>query len=92
MTRSLLLALLATPAVAAEPPCAPRDAIAKSLGGAPHWEALTAVGETTDGGLLEIWTNDRTGTWTVLLTTPDGRACLISAGQRWWQAPPGQPT
>ncbi len=43
----------------------------------PAYEALT-----TDGRLMEVLTSE-TGTWTVLLTTPSGKTCVIAAGTSW---------
>jgi hypothetical protein len=33
--------------------------------------------------LLEVYASEETGTWTILVTRPDGVACLIAAGQMW---------
>ena len=43
----------------------------------PAYEALTM-----DGQLMEVLTSEN-GTWTVLLTTPSGRTCVIAAGTSW---------
>ena len=40
------------------------------------------MGMSTNGGLVELYTSD-TGTWTLMLTQPDGVSCLIAAGQNW---------
>lgn len=42
--------------------------------------------------LVEIYSNESTGSWTIVVTTPDNRSCLVAAGQNWEtiteQAPP----
>ncbi|WP_111732186.1 hypothetical protein [Roseovarius amoyensis] len=50
------------------------------------------------GGLInsdmvaEVWVNDETGTWTLMLITPDGMACILAAGQYWQTyGPPKNP-
>lgn len=43
----------------------------------PAFEALTA-----DGRLMEVLTSEN-GTWTVLLTSPTGRTCVVAAGTSW---------
>ena len=43
----------------------------------PSFEALTL-----DGRLMEVLTSEK-GTWTVLLTSPAGRTCVVAAGTSW---------
>jgi hypothetical protein len=33
--------------------------------------------------VMEIYASEETGTWTILVTRPDGQACLIAAGRMW---------
>jgi hypothetical protein len=33
-----------------------------------------------DKNLLELWVNEDTGTWTIVVQTPDGLVCSIAAG------------
>ena len=35
--------------------------------------------------MIEVYSSDETGTWTILVTRPDGTSCLLAAGQRWEQ-------
>ena len=46
-----------------------------------------------DDGLVEVYASEETGTWTILMTRPDGTTCLLAAGQRWEQdaRPLGKP-
>lgn len=41
-------------------------------------------------GIVEVFASDVTGTWSVTLTLPDGRTCLIAAGEH-WTPDPGAP-
>jgi len=47
-----------------------------------YFEGLQAVALSgPSGGVIEIFGNTETGTWTVLRTTPDGQTCLVDYGQ-----------
>ncbi|RNF35769.1 hypothetical protein [Paracoccus methylarcula] len=43
-------------------------------------ETRAVSGLSDRGAILEIWASPE-GTWTALITTPDGRSCLLDAGQ-----------
>jgi len=45
-------------------------------------EVPSAVGLTTTGEVLELLTSP-TGSWSMLLTFPDGRTCLLASGEAW---------
>ena len=59
--------------------CAPRAAIKA------HLETRFAERATfvamNDIGVIEVWTNDQTKTWTITHTNLDGVACVVSTGQ-----------
>lgn len=40
------------------------------------------------GGLVELFRSPHGETWTLLLVLPDGRACMIAAGEDWQPLPP----
>ncbi len=46
-------------------------------------EVPIAAGLTQDGRLLEVLSSGDTGTWTILLSKPDGVTCVIMAGEAW---------
>lgn len=50
--------------------------------GKNHHEATTAMGLTSSGKVIEVLTSEK-GTWTIIVTNPDGRSCLIAAGEDW---------
>lgn len=71
--------LLATQhAFAGPPPCADHASVVERL--------ATAFGETRrsialgGGSVVETFASDETGTWTIIVTRPDGLACLLAAG------------
>lgn len=48
-----------------------------------YGETLQSMGMHSSNGLLEVYASESTGTWTILVTSPDGTSCLIAAGQMW---------
>ena len=62
--------------------CGDRDAVVEKLVG-EYAESHKSSGLQSDTGLLEIWTSDVEGTWTVLLTRPDGKTCIMATGTHW---------
>ncbi|HCM83875.1 MAG TPA: hypothetical protein PKW15_04240 [Alphaproteobacteria bacterium] len=88
----LTIGLMAVPAMADEgaPPadqaqqmlCNKRSEVMKNLS-ANYNEAPTALGMASNGGILEVMTSRDGKTWTVLLTTPDGKSCLVAMGNSW---------
>ena len=52
-------------------------------------EARRGSGLTANDMLIEVWHNDKTGSWTILLRHPNGLACMIASGQAWqdWSPP-----
>ena len=62
--------------------CADRDKVLSHLA-KKYSEAPIAAGVTTSGGLVEVLTDEKGNTWTIILTTPQGLSCLIAAGEGW---------
>ena len=52
-----------------------------------HGESTAARGMTRGGELLEMWANRDTGSWSLLITRPDGITCLVQAGQNFNAVP-----
>lgn len=80
-------ALPAIPDAAAQarPMCGDRATILAQLKGA-YDEKPAALGTTGDGAVVELTTSD-SGTWTLMLSLPSGRTCLIASGENWEQWP-----
>ena len=53
------------------------NALRKSYGERPKFRALTL-----DGNIVEVLVSKRRS-WTVIVTSPNGVSCLVSAGQFW---------
>lgn len=87
MRAGLLAALLLTPAMAlAEPVCSERGALVGHLG-QRYQEQPTGLGLMADGNLIELLVSAR-GTWTLLVSRPDGTSCAIAVGDHWQSAVP----
>lgn len=63
-------------------PCAARTQVVERLS-EKYGETLQSMGMHSNDGLLEVYASEATGTWTILVTSPDGTACMIAAGQMW---------
>jgi hypothetical protein len=80
------LFFLSGPAGAQQYNCGKREAIIKQLGG-DYQEAQIGAGIARGGGLVEIWVNPDSGSWSLLVTMPGGATCLMISGQDWRTAP-----
>lgn len=76
------LAATAPPAFAQSIPCGNRELITDRLGDSFH-EAQLGIGLQSDNRLIEIWSSTESGSWTILLTRPDGASCVLASGQNW---------
>jgi len=63
------------------PVCGERGSLMDQLKG-KYSELPKSMGLAANGSILEVLTA-KTGTWTILLTTPRGITCLIAAGEHW---------
>ena len=76
----------AMPAWAAN--CAKREMVVERLQ-SKYSESFTAGGlqSTREQEILvEVWASEETGTFTVMLTTPEGMSCVVATGTDWHQA------
>lgn len=75
-------AAMAPPAMAQSLTCLPRSALVQSLE-STHGEHLTGGGLQNAAHLIEVWSSDQTGSFTVFVTRSDGVACIVATGQNW---------
>lgn len=83
---SISLALAALPASAGN--CAQRDRVVERLK-SKYSESFAGGGlqaSRTRSSVVEVWASKETGTFTVILTTPEGMACIVATGTDWHQA------
>lgn len=95
--RALALGIMiSTPAAAQQQTCADRSIITRSLQ-ENYGEEFAGGGLRNSTSIYEVWENEETGTWTILMTKPDGSSCVMAAGTDWRHAlpnttPAGDPT
>ncbi len=79
---ALSIAAAFSPAPAqAQQVCAERIGILKHLD-KNHKEAPQSLGVTASGKVVEVLVSDK-GTWTIIVTAPNGVSCLVAAGESW---------
>ncbi|MDP6346478.1 MAG: hypothetical protein QF491_23275 [Alphaproteobacteria bacterium] len=61
--------------------CGERDNFLTHLG-KNHKEAPTAMGVTSSGRVIEVLTSEN-GSWTIIVTHPNGTSCMLAAGEAW---------
>lgn len=66
--------------------CAKRDEMVKVLA-QRYGEEPRAIGLASPSAMIEVFAS-KAGTWTILLTRPDGASCVLSAGESWEEHPP----
>lgn len=81
---ALVFAVLATP-LAAQTDCYAREHVVNILTG-KFAETPTGRGLAANGHMIEVWTSEK-GTWTVVITRPDGATCPIASGEAWSDIP-----
>lgn len=84
------MAATAPPAFAEN--CAERSTVIERLSGR-YAENLTAGGLRSDqqgSTLVEIWSSRESGTFTLLITYPNGMSCVLAAGTDFFEAFPAK--
>ena len=81
----LLGVTLSGQSASAAPVCGPHADILKKLERA-YAEKTQAIGLSRDGQLLEVLVSAN-GSWTILVTDPSLRTCLVATGDNWESLP-----
>ncbi len=63
-------------------PCFSYGEVARQLKGT-YQEAPVSLGLQANGNLLQVFSSARSGSWTIVSTSPDGKACILAAGRNW---------
>ena len=85
MSRLLLsaaLTLIASTASSQGSSCANREMIVDRLQ-SKYGESRQSAGLNQNNGMVEVFASTETGTWTILVTMPNGMSCLMAAGKAW---------
>lgn len=66
--------------------CGPRADFVKALKD-KYQESRRGIGVSGEAAIVEIYTS-KAGTYTIIVTRPDGLSCIIAAGSGWEELPP----
>jgi hypothetical protein len=72
--------ILATQAGHSAPQCGPRDQVLTHLADT-YGETRRSVGIANNNAVMETFASAASGSWTITVTLPDGRMCLVASGQ-----------
>jgi hypothetical protein len=71
--------ILATQIAYSNPQCDARAAVTALLADR-YGETRRAIGIAGEAAVMELFASDATGIWTITMTLPDGRMCLMASG------------
>ena len=80
LTWACLFLTIATTQASAQQFCGVREVILDRLSG-QYGETRRGMGLGTNNGIVEVFASEETGTWTITVTMPDGRMCLVASGE-----------
>lgn len=89
LTAALVFGTLGTAPPAFAMNCALRDQLVDRLQ-SKYNEQLTAGGlhtGTRAQALIEVWSSPDSGTFSVILTNPNGTSCIVASGTDWHNQP-----
>jgi len=79
---ALFVATVSLPAFAQQQRCTQRPNIVGHLA-KKFSESPVAIGLSSSGGIIEVFSSEQGGSWTIIITMPDGNSCLMAAGEYW---------
>ncbi len=62
--------------------CTDRSSAIKHLS-KNYQEQPVAMGLASSGGVIEVLTNDKGSSWSIIVTLPTGVTCLVASGAGW---------
>ena len=86
VSAAVLATVLAEPARAQQPACTNRADVVNHLA-QKYAEAPIAMGLANNGGVIEVLSSKTGDSWTIIITMPNGTACMIAAGENWESVP-----
>ncbi len=82
MAVALFVATASFSATAQQQRCTKRPDIVTHLAN-KFSEAPIAIGLSVTGGVIEVLTSEKSGSWTIIITMPNGNSCVVAAGNNW---------
>ena len=90
MFKHIFASVLLLGAVAQAPPanaqmqmtCLDREMLIQKLE-TRYNESLNGAGLQGPKSILEIWSSEDSGSFTILITKPDGKSCIVASGLNW---------
>ncbi len=79
-----ILSVLSLPAMA-QVVCSERGKFLERLASG-YEEMPVAMGLASNGSVVEVLASDG-GSWTIIVTTPTGRSCVVASGEAWEDVP-----
>ncbi len=73
------LMLMSPQARAADPQCGVRDKVVERLA-ATYGETRRSMGLANNSTVMEVYASEKTGSWTITVTLPNGLTCLVASG------------
>ena len=87
----ILAALFTAPTLGhAQTACADRSTVTERLK-TNYGEEFAGGGLRNSDSIFEVWMAEETGTWTIIMTMPNGQSCVMAAGTDWRGALPQVP-
>ncbi len=83
---AMFMAAIVQPAAAQQPACTKRADVIGHLAN-KYSEAPVAIGLANNGGVIEVLSSHTGASWTIIITMPNGTACMVAAGENWELVP-----
>ena len=87
---SFIAAAFIPVAATAQQQCADRNVVTERLT-ANYGESFAGGGLRNSESIFEVWMSEESGTWTIIMTTPNGLSCVMAAGTDWRSTLPDAP-
>lgn len=82
---ALLIGAIALPASATQAICGNHRDVLDRLKQA-YSETPVSIGVASNGAIIEVLASSQ-GTWTIVMTQPNGVSCLMAVGEGWQEVP-----
>lgn len=80
------LAVLLADEASAQFACSNRPEVLQYLAD-KYQETPVSIGLSSSGGVVEVLSAPAGGSWTILITMPNGMSCMVAAGEGWQSVP-----